>query len=77
MTYGEVLSLYLKELDVSQNELARRLKTNTSTINALIRGRAKSPTLKVAREIAAALGVSLQEMADRMDEPWDDTRTID
>lgn len=74
MTYGEVLSLYLSELDVSQHELARRLKTNPSTINALVKGRAKNPTLKMAREIAAALGVSLQEMADRMDEPMNDTQ---
>lgn len=68
MTYGEVLSLYLKELGVSQNELARRLKTNPSTVNALIRGRAQNPTLKMALDIAAALGVPLQEMADRMNE---------
>lgn len=77
MTYGEVLSLYLEELDVSQNELARRLKTNPSTINALIKGRAKSPTLKMAREIAAALGVPLQEMADRMDEFGNDTQSTE
>lgn len=77
MTYGEVLSLYLKELNVSQNELARRLDTNTSTVNALIRGRAKSPTLKMAREIASALGVSLQEMVDRMDETASEANGVD
>lgn len=68
MTYGEVLLLYLKELGVSQRELARRLGTNTSTINALVKGRAKNPTLRMARDIANALGVTLQEMADKMDE---------
>ena len=73
MTYSEVLLYYLKKLDVSQNELARRLKTNPSTVNALIKGRAQNPTLKVARDIAAALGVPLQEMADMMDEPKNDT----
>ncbi len=75
MTYGEVLLLYLEELDVSQNELARRLKTNPSTINALVKGRAKNPTLQMARDIATALGVPLQEMADRMDEPEKDTHS--
>jgi len=74
MTYGEVLSLYLEELDVSQNELARRLKTNPSTINALVKGRARNPTLKMARDIAAALGVSLQEMVDKMDMLGNDTQ---
>ena len=75
MTYGEVLSFYLEELDVSQNELARRLKTNPSTINALVKGRARTPTLKMARDIAAALGVSLQEMVDKMDMLGNDTQS--
>ncbi|MBR3325852.1 MAG: helix-turn-helix transcriptional regulator [Atopobiaceae bacterium] len=75
MTYGEVLSFYLEELDVSQNELARRLKTNPSTINALVKGRARNPTLKMARDIAAALGVSLQEMVDKMDMLGNDSQS--
>lgn len=69
MTYGEMLNLYLSEMGVSQSELARRIGTGRQTVNGLIVGKdRKGPTLDTAMAIADALGVSLQEMVDRMKE---------
>lgn len=67
MTFGEVVLLYLKELGITQTELAKRAGYNKQTINALIKERDRSPTLNTAVDIANALGVSLQEMVDRME----------
>ena len=66
MTYGEVLRSYLDERGLSAGDLARMLGVNRASIYSLLDGRAKEPTLGRAREIADALGVSLQEMADRV-----------
>ena len=44
-------------------ELAHAIGSPRSTINALLKGRAKEPTLGKAKAIADALGVSLEEMA--------------
>ena len=65
MEYRDVLSYYLKENDISPAELARRIGSPRSTINALLKGRAKEPTLSKAKAIADALGVSLDEMAEK------------
>lgn len=66
MTFGEVTLFYLDKLGVSQSELARRVGTNRSTINCIIKDERRSPTLDTALAIANALGVPLQEMVDMM-----------
>ncbi len=71
MTYSEVLTYYLNKFGVSQSELARRMGTGRQTINSLIKGDRRGPTLETALEIAAALGISLQEMVDKMQESTD------
>jgi transcriptional regulator with XRE-family HTH domain len=63
MAYKDVLAYYLDKQGVSAAELARRIGSPRSTINALLKGRAKEPTLGKAKAIADALGVSLEEMA--------------
>lgn len=63
MRYGDVLTHYLEQKDMSPAELAAAIGSPRSTINALIKGRAKEPTLSKAKAIADALGVSLEEMA--------------
>lgn len=68
MTYGEVLHYYLDKLDISQNELARRMGTGRQTINSIIRSGRRGPTLDTALAISEALGVPLQEMVDMMKE---------
>lgn len=66
MTFGEVVLHYLGVLGVSQSELARRVGTNRSTINCIIKDERRSPTLDTAVAIADALGVPLEEMVDMM-----------
>lgn len=66
MTFGEVTLYYLDKLGVSQSELARRVGTNRSTINCIIKDERRSPTLDTALAIARALDVPLQEMVDMM-----------
>jgi len=62
--YRDVLSYYLEKQGISPAELARRIDSPRSTVDALLKGRAKEPTLGKAKAIADALGVSLEEMAD-------------
>ena len=66
MTFGEVTLFYLDKLGVSQSELARRVGTNRSTINCIIKDERRSPTLDTALSIANALDVPLQDMVDMM-----------
>lgn len=68
MTFGEVLSLYMDELGVTQAELARRIGVGRQTVNNIMTGAVSNPRLDTAAAIADALGVSLQEMVDRMKE---------
>ena len=68
MTFGEVVTYYLKELDINQSELARRMGTGRQTVNSLIKGGRRGPTLETALAISEALGVPLQEMVDKMQE---------
>lgn len=63
MKYGEALSRYLEKSGMSQAELAAAIGSPRSTINALVKGPAKEPTLSTAKSISDALGVSLDEMA--------------
>lgn len=63
MEYKDVLQMYLDETGMKPSELAKAIGSPRSTINALLSGRAKEPTLGKAKAIADALGVSLEEMA--------------
>lgn len=66
MEYREVLAQYLKEKNISEAELARRIGSPRSTVNAIMIGRAKEPSLSKAKAIADALGVPLQEMVEKV-----------
>ena len=68
MKFGEVVQLYLKEQGISQAELARRMGTGRQTVNSLFDEKRRSPRLETAVAVADALGVTLQEMVDRMRE---------
>ena len=74
MTYGEVLMYYLEIKDISRAELARRIseslgkKVSRGQITELCNGKTKEPTLSRAKAIADALGVTLQEMCDMMED---------
>lgn len=66
MTFGEVVTHYLNELGMSQSELARRIGTGRQTINSIINGGRRGPTLETALAISESLGVPIQEMVDMM-----------
>lgn len=68
MKFGEVVQLYLDEQGISQSELARRMGTGRQTVSSLMEEKRVSPRLDTAVSVAAALGVPLQEMVDRMKE---------
>lgn len=71
--FGVVLSQYLDELGISQSELARRMGTGRQTLNSIIKGGRRGPTLETAVAISEALGIPLDEMIARMkDDPAPD-----
>lgn len=65
MTYGEMLQTFLDEKGMTSADIARALGVPRSSINYVMHGD-HEPTLGRAKAIADALGVTLQEMADRM-----------
>lgn len=66
MEYGKVLRLILRELDVTQAELARRMDTSTAYVSQLCSGKIKEPSLSKAYEIADALDVSVDRFVELM-----------
>lgn len=68
MTFGEVVAFYLEEQGMSQSELARKIGTGRQTVNSIIRGTRRGPRLDTALAIAAAFGVTLDEMIREMEE---------
>ena len=70
MEYGKALRTILRELDVTQADLARRMGTSTAYVSQLCSGKIKEPTLSKAYDIADALGVSVDRFIDLMREQW-------
>ena len=68
MEYGTALRTILRELDVTQADLARRMGTSTAYVSQLCSGKIKEPTLSKAYDIADALGVSIDRFIDLMRE---------
>ncbi len=66
MEYGKALRLILRELDVKQSDLARRMGTSTAYISQLCSGKIKEPTLTKAYEVADALGVPIERFVELM-----------
>lgn len=66
MEYGKALRRILRELDVKQVDLARRMGTSTAYISQLCSGKIKEPSLSRAYEIADALGVSVDRFVELM-----------
>ena len=61
MEYGKVLAYYLEQQGMTPAELAHEIGSPRSTINALLKGRAKEPTLGKAKAIADALANFAEE----------------
>lgn len=66
MEYGKALRRILRELDISQAELARRMNTSTAYVSQLCSGKIKEPSLSKAYEIADVLGVSVDRFVELM-----------
>lgn len=54
----------LKEKDITQYELAKRMGVSTGTITELKMGRIKKPSFELACKIADALEVSLDDLRE-------------
>ena len=68
MAYGEVLDYFIQRSGLSRADVARKANIGRSQITDLCSGRTKEPTLLKAKAIANALGVTLQEMIDMMEQ---------
>ena len=68
MEYGKALRLILREVDMSQADLARRIGTSTAYVSQLCSGKIKEPSLTHAYDIADALGVTIDYFVQLMRE---------
>lgn len=66
MTFGEVFQYYMEKVGMTQSDVARKMGTGRQTINSIIKGGRRGPTLETALGIADALGVSLEDMVYMM-----------
>lgn len=67
MTIGERIALLLEATEMSQAELARRVKIDQSSINGLIRGATK--TSRHLHRIASELGTTPAYLTGETDDP--------
>lgn len=64
MELGELISRYRKEINMTIDELAEKSGVPKGTINKIIGGVTKAPTLENVRAIAYALGKTLNDFDD-------------
>lgn len=67
MELGEYITKYRKAAGITIDELASRSGVPKGTINKIISGATKSPTLENIRAIASALGRSINDFVDHPD----------
>lgn len=67
MTFGEALMVLMNRKGMTQTDLAAKSGVRKSTINELIKGRSKEPTLTKAKALADALEITLQDFIDLME----------
>lgn len=69
MTYGQVLRRVIEgREDVSAAELARRIGKSRGYVSQLMSGQIVEPSLSIAYAIADALGMTVQDFLDMMEE---------
>lgn len=66
MEYGKALRRILRELDVSQADLARRIGRSTAYVSQLCSGKIGEPSFSKACEISDALDVPLERFVELM-----------
>lgn len=67
MTFGEALMVLMNRKGMTQTDLAAKSGVRKSTINELVKGRSKEPTLTKAKALADALEITLQDFIDLME----------
>lgn len=64
MELGDYISIYRKEAGLTIDELALRSSVPKGTINKIIAGTTKSPTLETVQNIASALGKTISDFTE-------------
>lgn len=64
MELGDYISIYRKEAGLTIDELALRSGVPKGTINKIIAGTTKSPTLETVQNIASALGKTISDFTE-------------
>lgn len=64
MELGDYISIYRKEAGLTIDELALRSRVPKGTINKIIAGTTKSPTLETVQNIASALGKTISDFTE-------------
>ncbi len=67
-TFGEVVAYCLSQRGMSQSDLARKIGTGRQTINSIIIGGRRGPTLETAVAIAEALDLTVDDLVAMMKE---------
>lgn len=66
MLLRDVVRTEMKEKGISVIQLAERLHTTRSYVYQLLNGEIKGPTLERALEICDALGISVNELVEKI-----------
>lgn len=66
MTFGDALQKLLDERGMSVYKLSKLSGISEQTLYSLVSGRSKEPSLGRAKEIATALGMTLDELAEKV-----------
>lgn len=61
----EIIEKILKEKDLNQEQLAKRMKVHSGTVSDLKKGRIKKPSFELICKIADALEVSLDVFREK------------
>ena len=69
MELGEYVSAYRREAGITIDELASRSGVPKGTINKIIAGTTKSPTLDTVQTLARALGKSINDFLETPSKP--------
>ena len=69
MEIGELITLYRKQAGLTIDELSEKANVPKGTLNKIIGGITKAPTLETMRSIAYALGKKLADFDNEPDIP--------
>ena len=62
MLFGEAVKFYMDQRGISQADLARATGLSTAYVNLVIKCEVKDPSITKAKQIADALGITLDDL---------------